>query len=173
MKIDKVLNRADERVRLMIDLNNKDNDLQKKLGWGQFIVYLFLHTEGYCEKLVTFEKEDEAQSYLDYLLSSYCVDDDEATWDDEVQIDIDEGYLITEESEAFKLKAFEDFDSSSSWDLPIRKGQNKTWGYSVGYAEASDFVECLPEDKAKYFLESFFWSNLIPGYTRISHPLHF
>lgn len=161
---DAIIERAEAKIQLSIDLINGDNELQNKLGWGPHIVYLFLQTEEYCEELVTFEDEEEAQEYLKHLLEKYCVDDDDKCWEEEYKEDIENGYTTAEESDINKKEVFEEFDRLSSWDLPMRKGQNKTWGYTVGYANATDFVDCLPEDKAKYFLESFFWSNLIPGF---------
>ena len=162
--IEEIFKRADAKIQLSIDLINGENELQNKLGWGPHIVYLFLQTEEYCEELVTFEDEEEAQEYLKHLLEKYCVDDDDKCWEELYKEDIENGYITAEESEELKERYFEEFDRLSSWDLPMRKGQNKTRGYTVGYADPSDFVNNLPEDKAKYFLEGFFWSNLIPGY---------
>ena len=161
--IEEIIKRADDKIQLALDMNNGDYDLQKDLGWGTHIVYMFYHPDEYCEELVTFDDDEEAQAYLKHMLETHCSDDEDKCWEENMKYFIDNG-MTTEESEKDKEKFFAEFDRLSSWDLPMRKGQNRANGITVGYAEASDFVECLPEDKAKYFLQSFFWSFLIPGY---------
>ena len=147
--IQTIKKQAIDKVQLFLDLNNRENELQQKLGWGPYIVYTFLHTEGYLEEIVTFDDEDEAEAYVQTILDDWASDPDrdKDPWDEP---EPDE-----ETMDYFRIK---------DWDKPIRRGTHRYSSRTVGIADPEEFVKAMPTDFALSFLEGLFWSALIPGY---------
>lgn len=146
--IQTIRSQAGEKVQLFLDLNNGDNAIQQRLGWGPYIVYTFLHSEEYFEEIVTFENKDEAETYLQSILDEWEADPerDKDPWDDEENDDED------------------DYLSIKDWDEPIRRGTHRYASRTVGLADPEEFVKAMPTKMALALLENLFWSALIPGY---------
>ena len=148
-KIENIKNQAINKVQLFVDLNNRENELQQKLGWGPYIVYTYLHTEEYLMEIVTFDDKEDAEAYLQIILDDWASDPDRDNepWDEEDSDD--------DTKEYFRIK---------DWDLPIRRGIHRYTSRTVGLADPREFVEAMPTDFALNFLEGLFWSALVPGY---------
>ena len=153
MEIETVRQKANEKVQLFLDLNNRDNKLQQELGWGAYIVYRYLHTEEYFEEIVTFDDQEEAEAYLQSETRRIADESssDAYPWEGED--------LTDEDAESIK-KHYQLKD----WDLPIRRGACAQWGITFGLADAGEFIQAMPVDMALDLLVEFFYSALIPGY---------
>ena len=162
--IEQIKSRVDEKIQLALDINNGDNELQQSLGWGMYIVYRYNHFEHECEEFVTFEDEEEARTYLENQVEEFCTLDDVEEWDKKMKEWEDAGTMTEKESRSEMTERFSEFDEVSSWDLPIRKGRNRTYGITVGFAFVDDFIQCLDEQIAKYFLETIIGYSLVPGF---------
>lgn len=147
--IQTIKRQADDKVQLFLDLNNREHPLQQELKWGQYIVYLYLHSGEYLEEIVTFEDKDEAEAYLQSILDEWEKDPTRgsAPWGDKEPDDWEKEHL-----------------SIKSWDEPIRRGTHRFYCETVGLAEPEEFVKAMPVQFALDFLVELFYSSLIPGY---------
>ena len=155
MNIEEIKNKAIQKVQLFLDLNNGDNQLQKDLGWGFYIVYRYLHTEEYFEEIVTFDNSDEAEAYLqseiDRMRKGH--DQDSFLWEDDEN----------DEDEIEDMKR-DPYFQLKEWDLPIRREGFEKCGITMGLASAWDFVHTMPVEMALELFSQFFASQIIPGY---------
>ncbi len=146
---EEIKSRAAEKVRLFLELNNREHPLQQELRWGPYVVYRYLHSEEYLEEVVTFEDKEEAEVYLQSILDEWAADPDRDNepWGDEEPDD--------------EVRAW---SSIKAWDEPIRRGIHRFNCETVGLANPKEFVNSMPTEFALMFLVGLFNSALIPGY---------
>ena len=154
MKIkNKIREDANDKVQVFLDLNNLNNETWKRLRWGHFIVYTYLHTEEYLEEMVTFDDEKEAELYLQSVLDEWAADPDR---------DVDPLTQFADDLEPDD--PFMEYLRIKDWDEPIRRGTHLNASRTIGLADARKFIDTLPLEMLKDMMEDFFYSNLIPGY---------
>ena len=153
MDIEEIRQKAIDKVQLFLDMNNGDNDLQKKLGWGFYIVYRYLHPEEYFEEIVTVDDKAEAEAYLQSEIKRIG---DKSASDTHVweQFDLDDE----------ELKVLKEHYQLKDWDLPIRRGVCEKGGITLGLADAWTFVHTMPTEMALELFAQFFGCRTIPGY---------
>jgi len=164
--IEEIIDMADRKIGLWMYLKLINEDVLKSLGTGHYIVYRYLQNEDICEELMTFDDKDDAKAYADRMVSEFCTDDDIREWNEIEGYRVRRGFDTEEQLEKERIKMFEYFDRISAWDLPIRRGQSITFMRTVGSADVRTFIECLPVEKAKYFLALVFDNAIIPGFTQ-------
>jgi hypothetical protein len=153
MSIETIRKKAIDKVQLFLDMNNGDNKLQKKLGWGYYVVYRYLHPEEYFEEIVTFDDMVEAEAYLQSEINRI----EEASASDLFLWEYDEH----DDDEIEDLKQHM---RPKEWDLPIRRGSCEKWGITLGLADAWTFVHTMPTEMALELFAQFFGCRTIPGY---------
>ena len=164
--IEEIIDMAERKIGLWMCLELINEGVLKSLGTGHYIVYRYMQDEDFCEELMTFDDEDDAKAYADLMVSEFCTDDDLREWNEIEGYRLEKGEVNEEEFEKERVELFEDFDRISAWDLPMRKGQSKTFMRTVGCTDLRTFIECLPIEKAKYFLALVFDNAIIPGLTQ-------
>ena len=159
-EISKIREDACEKVQLFLDLHNGDDETWKRLRWGSFLVYTYLHTEEYLEEIVTFDDKNEAEAYLQSILDEWGEDPSR----DEDPILYFNGPDAYSELDEKDIEDLREYFRIKDWDGPIRRGTHLSASRTVGLANAYDFANVLPYEMLKDLFANLFTSNLVPGY---------